>query len=314
MKRFWANFNRIPDIGMPKHMKKELIIISGFLGSGKTTFLLKALPSLAGKKVALLLNDFGRMPVDGAILRGEGIDGGIIAEIGGGSVFCACLKESFIRELRRFGERDEEIVILEASGMSDPALIDRMLALSGLDQAYDHKTTICVFDPVKSLKLAKVLEVVPRQLASATVALLSKCDVYGEAEIAAAENYIAEKEKDLPVLRLSSKFDLASLPGRPVKSFVFGFNTPENRPDGISLDHVDYPVDDFIRLIRNNKDILRVKGFLKAKDGCWFLSDTGREIKKRKEEACAAPLSIICAQGAGESLRKTIECGLASAK
>lgn len=49
--------------------------------------------------------------------------------------------------------------------MSDPSAVDKMLRLSGLDGLFEHTSTICLFDPVKSLKLARVLEVIPRQLA-----------------------------------------------------------------------------------------------------------------------------------------------------
>lgn len=295
-------------------MKKELLILSGFLGSGKTTFLFRLLPQLANKKVALLLNDFGEIPVDGAILKEEGIEAGIISEIGGGSVFCSCLKGSFLEELKRFSERDEDILVVEASGMSDPSLIDKMLVLSGLDNVYDHSATICIFDPVKSLKLSKVIEVIPRQLAAASVAVLSKCDMYSPEEIDKARDYILQQEKTLPVIRSDEAIALNNLPGRSFRKFTFGFNTPENRPDNLTLTRIDCQVDDFIELIRDNRNILRLKGYIKAEDGCWFLSDTGEKIITRKEKDCAVPLSIICMQGTSDAVRKTIERGVQSAK
>ena len=137
-------------------------------------------------------------------------------------------------------ERDEDLVIVEASGMSDPSTVDRMLRLSGLDGDFDHTSTICLFDPVKSLKLAHVLEVIPRQLAAATVAVLTKCDLASEQELAAARAYISSREPDLPVVAVShGRLDLAGLPGRAARAFSFGFNTPETRPDAFSVDHVD---------------------------------------------------------------------------
>ena len=77
-------------------MRKELIILSGFLGSGKTTLLRSLLLRHSDRKIAVLLNDFGDIPVDGETLRRSGVAGGVVVEIGGGSVFCSCLRLSLI--------------------------------------------------------------------------------------------------------------------------------------------------------------------------------------------------------------------------
>lgn len=291
-------------------MRKELVILSGFLGSGKTTLLRHLLAHCRTRKVAVLLNDFGEIPVDGEILRQSGLAGGMVMEIGGGSVFCACLRESFVTALRDMRERDEDLVIVEASGMSDPSTVDRMLRLSGLDGDFDHTSTICLFDPVKSLKLAHVLEVIPRQLAAATVAVLTKCDLASEQELAAARVYISSREPDLPVVAVShGRLDLAGLPGRAARAFSFGFNTPETRPDAFSIDCVDCTADDLIVALENEEHVLRVKGFVRARDGIWFLSDTGRGMEKRPDTAAPVPLTIICFQGSAESVRNTLQAG-----
>lgn len=173
--------------------------------------------------------------------------GGTLIEIGGGSVFCACLRESFVAALRSLRQRDEDLVIVEASGMSDPATVDRMLRLSGLDADFEHDSTICLFDPVKSLKLAHVLEVIPRQLASASVAVLTKPDLATEQEIAAARAYISAREPDLPLVAVShGRLELSALPAGAVRAFSFGFNTPETRPDAFSIDAVNCTAADLV--------------------------------------------------------------------
>ena len=178
-------------------MRKELIILSGFLGSGKTTLLRSLLLRHSDRKIAVLLNDFGDIPVDGETLRRSGVEGGVVVEIGGGSVFCSCLREPFIKALANLAARDEDLIIVEASGMSDPSAVDKMLRLSGLDGLFEHTSTICLFDPVKSLKLARVLEVIPRQLASASVVVLTKADITTKEERDAARAYIRSQEPDL---------------------------------------------------------------------------------------------------------------------
>lgn len=99
--------------------------------------------------------------------------------------------------------------------MSDPSAVDKMLRLSGLDGLFEHTSTICLFDPVKSLKLARVLEVIPRQLASASVVVLTKADITTKEERDAARAYIRSQEPDLPIVEShNGNADFASLPER----------------------------------------------------------------------------------------------------
>ena len=164
----------------------EKAALLGANGTGKTTLLRSLLLRHSDRKIAVLLNDFGDIPVDGETLRRSGVEGGVVVEIGGGSVFCSCLREPFIKALANLAARDEDLIIVEASGMSDPSAVDKMLRLSGLDGLFEHTSTICLFDPVKSLKLARVLEVIPRQLASASVVVLTKADITTKEERDAA--------------------------------------------------------------------------------------------------------------------------------
>lgn len=283
-------------------MRKELIILSGFLGSGKTTVLRNLLKLCATRKVAVLLNDFGEIPVDGAILRQDGVDNGMVVEIGGGSVFCACLRESFVTSMIEMSKREEDLVIVEASGMSDPSSIDKMLSLSGLDKFFDHTLTICLFDPVKSLKLASVLEVIPRQLASATVAVITKCDLADAIEINKAKDYISSKQPDLPViLSYNGQIALDTLPKRACKAFAFSFNTPETRPDSFVITSKVSSAEELIAVLEAHEEVLRVKGMVNTDNGSWFISDTGRTIEKRTADM-DVPLTVICMQGTSKKI------------
>ncbi len=289
-------------------MQKQLVVLSGFLGSGKTTVLCKLLARYADRNIAVLLNDFGDIPVDGAVLRRSGVENGLILEIGGGSVFCACLKDSFIKALKDMAERSEDLILIEASGMSDPSAIDKMLHLSGLDQIYNHSTTLCLFDPVKSLKLAKVLEVIPRQLAAASVAILTKADLTSTAERDAAKAYIQSIEPDLPVLEsIHGEIDFTGLPERTLRAFSFGFNTPETRPDSFNLTTVNTDVQTLIQCLQDQPSVLRVKGYVHTNDGTFFVSDTGYGFDVEPSTEAPVPLTIICMQETAKQVLATLK-------
>ena len=69
----------------------KLYVITGFLGAGKTTLLLKLLEHLKGSRVGIIQNEFGKLGIDGAILKNDDIH---MVEINRGSIFCSCLKLS----------------------------------------------------------------------------------------------------------------------------------------------------------------------------------------------------------------------------
>jgi len=115
-----------------------VIIISGFLGAGKTTLirhLLSAAPELA-LRIALIVNEFGDGDVDTYLLENYGAE--LIASITGG---CACCsgQDELVETLQEIAGRlpaeRPDAVLIEASGAADPvALIDAVTALPILHQ------------------------------------------------------------------------------------------------------------------------------------------------------------------------------------
>ena len=59
----------------------KLYVLTGFLGSGKTTVLLKLMQVLQGQRIGIIQNEFGKLGIDGTILRNDDVDEKIIAHI-----------------------------------------------------------------------------------------------------------------------------------------------------------------------------------------------------------------------------------------
>ena len=78
---YWANMKPTEE------SMTKLYLITGFLGAGKTTFLNKFTQLFQDKKIVLIVNEFGKNGVDGALLQHIGAR---LAEIDNGSIFCAC--------------------------------------------------------------------------------------------------------------------------------------------------------------------------------------------------------------------------------
>jgi G3E family GTPase len=108
--------------------KIPAVVVSGFLGSGKTTFILKSLlPRLKGRKISVVVNDFGEINYDKIRLYQEGL------EVYGieGNCFCCELGGEFLNTLASIKRQGVEFLVVETSGVSDPSPIYYSLESSG---------------------------------------------------------------------------------------------------------------------------------------------------------------------------------------
>ena len=131
--------------------KTKLYLLTGFLGAGKTTFLTNVLKDLEGKKLAVIMNEFGKVGIDGALIQKEGME---LVEINRGSIFCSCLQLSFVSALIEMADRNMEYVFVESSGLADPSNIGEFLEAVEVAKGdvYDYSGAICIVDGVNFLE------------------------------------------------------------------------------------------------------------------------------------------------------------------
>ena len=114
---------------MSSQAKIPVTIVTGFLGSGKTTLLRHILENADGRRIAVIVNEFGELGIDGDILRGCGIgcdeDGveqaGQLYELSNGCL-CCTVQEEFYPVMRELIERRGDIdhILIETSGLALP--------------------------------------------------------------------------------------------------------------------------------------------------------------------------------------------------
>src|SRR3989338_271508 len=96
-------------------MKTPISILTGYLGAGKTTLLRRLLAS--GKKIAIIMNEFGEISIDSKVVKGKNVK---IKELSGGCVCCSITGE-FEKAVKEIVKKAEpEIIILETTGVADP--------------------------------------------------------------------------------------------------------------------------------------------------------------------------------------------------
>lgn len=120
-------------------------IISGFLGVGKTTAILDLFAKKPGtEKWAVLVNEFGKVGIDGHIYRSSNI---AVKEIPGGCMCCAQGLPLQVAVNRLLRETRPDRLIIESSGVGHPAGVLKTLQGKGFDDVLNLKAGICLVDP-----------------------------------------------------------------------------------------------------------------------------------------------------------------------
>lgn len=160
-------------------------IVTGFLGAGKTTVLTHIIKEhFFNKKVAIIVNEFGKVGIDGEVLRNVHTQ---VLEIQQGCICCQLL-DDFNKGITEIVKRyNPEVIFIETSGVSEPVPIFASLKM--------HKISvdgvICVvdaqnFDSYKQETSAK------KQIGGANIIVLNKCEQIQKEQIKAVEKELIE--------------------------------------------------------------------------------------------------------------------------
>ncbi len=134
-----------------------LQLVTGFLGSGKTTFLKNYMNEFSGsRRIGIIQNEFSELNVDRIELE-QNNPGFEILEVNNGSVFCVCLLGSFVDSLSEFIDQvHPDELIMEASGMSDPLSIGQILQSPKLKQKVYLDRVWCLVDAVNFKRISSI--------------------------------------------------------------------------------------------------------------------------------------------------------------
>jgi cobalamin biosynthesis protein CobW len=210
--------------------KVPVTIVTGFLGAGKTTLISHLIRQSGGRRLAVVVNEFGTLGVDGDILKGCAIPdcpAENIVELANGCI-CCTVADDFIptvETLLALEPRPDHILI-ETSGLALPKpllkafdwpairsriTVDGVIALADAEAvaAGRFAPDVAALDAQRAADPSidhetPLSEVFEDQLACADMVLLTKCDLAGPEGIAAARAVImAETPRPLPVVELT---------------------------------------------------------------------------------------------------------------
>jgi len=181
----------------------RLLIVSGMLGSGKTSVILRVAETLSdnGSMVAIIENEIGSVGVDGEILERSGLK---VRELKGGCI-CCTMKTGMIDTLRTLqAVVNPDIAIIEPTGIADPhQVIDAVDDVTGL--TVTSIFTIIVVDAERFLKIRKMFErPLKNQVAVANLVLINKTDTVSNEEADGIEEHIRSLRYEGPILRVQA--------------------------------------------------------------------------------------------------------------
>ncbi len=250
-------------------------IITGFLGSGKTTFLKNLLQANRNKKIAIIQNEFAPTGVDGKELKLLAPDIKLV-EINNGSVFCMCQLSSFTETVSKLTQNYHlEEIYLETSGLADPVNVAEVLTSGSLSKSVFLNKVFTVVDGNNFFRGLNMIERFRHQIMVADEIIINKADLISDTPDA----IVAEIKKINPY----ANHHLTSYCKLDPSIFNLNFvvdnhklrnNLPEagGRPDSIQTavvkTHKKISLDNLIRFIKNNKDDCpRIKGIVNLEHG-----------------------------------------------
>lgn len=174
----------------------RLYLVTGFLGAGKTTFLKRLVHCFPGQRTALIVNEYGREGVDGTLLSGLGAS---LTEIDNGSIFCSCRLEQFEEVLRSTLSEKPDVILVEASGLSDPTGANRLLGQREKFPGLTYAGAICLVDAARFHSVYASSGVCRRQLAAADLILINKTDLVSPEQVALVRAEVEAQRPGCPV-------------------------------------------------------------------------------------------------------------------
>lgn len=275
-------------------------LVSGFLGAGKTTFILEQLKRI-GARVAVLVNEFGELGIDGTLIRSRG--GVEVVEMPGGCICCS-QKEGLAETIRQIAAQlKPELLLIEPSGIAESSEVLNVLTAPSLDGVIRLDAAIAVIDAETFLEFSSpdtfgtfFLD----QIVNANLILVNKTDLVAPTELAEIERRLDALRTGALLLKTVFCRMEEELPaGRGVAPISSGGTVP--RMECISVEpgkiFANRDLEEFLAELAGGGfgRVVRGKGFLQVEGkGCLNLQIVAGRVALEPFPASAEPrLTLI---------------------
>lgn len=275
-----------------------VLIVSGFLGSGKTSLVrwLLADAKREGKRVAVVSNEFNALGIDQALLE---VNSASVMQLDGGCVCCQLSDElvATLETLRRNIDPDQ--IIIETSGVALPGDTQVQLWREPLKSWVEENTAVVVVDAAQVLDERDLDGTFEFQATSADLLVLNKLDLVPETALPAIEARLRAIEPDAPLIRaVHGRVDaLALFPPKPGAARRRQSNTlaathaHESFTSRVAV--VEAGIAESVVIERFQKSShLRAKGFVHTATGLRLLQAVGGRVQLQHVTAMPEPVLV----------------------
>jgi cobalamin biosynthesis protein CobW len=284
----------------PLDKRIPVLVISGFLGSGKTTlvsYLLKEAQA-KGARIAVVSNEFGALGIDRALL---GRDGEAYVELEGGCVCCQ-LSDELVNTLQMLWERVcPDGIIIETSGVALPFDTQLQVWREPVCRWVDDDMAVVVVNAEQLFERRDLEGTFEDQVSSADLLLLNKVDLVPQESLESLEAILHRMAPDTPVVQsIHGQLDPSvlfppDLRGLRAQRRTAGAEPTPHRHESFLA--YELAVEDGVKpdmLIERlrNLGMLRGKGFARTSDGLRLVQGVGRRIEL-SEPPVSPPAALV---------------------
>lgn len=274
-----------------------IVILTGYLGAGKTSLLnhLLGLPSIRERKLALIINEFGTLGIDGQkVASGDHAK----FELNRGSLFCICIKTEFVKTLMTILEDIRpDLVLVEATGVADPCDIEQFLEVPTLAGRFRVEASVCVVDADGFTRVAAFMQAARRQVLWSDGIAINKTDLVSRRDLKVLRQVLTGLNPRAPQVEVT----YGRIPDDFLRTLVHERRpapAAERPPDdlvSVSL-QIDRVVDPaaFMEVIGALGDrLLRLKGTVQFADGRRFVEVVNGRVMESAPPAGLGPTAFV---------------------
>lgn len=260
-------------------MTLPVTVLSGYLGAGKTTLVNQMLRNADGKRLAVMVNEFGDLPIDADLIEAEGDD---LIALAGGCVCCS-YGDDLMAALGQMAalQPPPDHIVLEASGVALPGAIASSLSLmAGIETA----GVVVLADVVQidgQLANDYIGDTVVRQLEAADLVVLTKGDLAGATRVRAAEQAIQRHTRGAALIEASHGAVPLDVVLHPAQISTPVAGQPHGNAAGLvsSVDVPQAPVDAaaYAEKLAARAEVIRAKGHVDTGAGLATIQVVGSQ-------------------------------------
>lgn len=287
----------------------KLFLITGFLGAGKTTFLKKFISLFSDYKQHIIVNEFGKEGIDGQLLQEIGT---ALDEINNGSIFCSCRLDKFEEVLNKALSTNPDIIIVEASGLSNPTNIRKILAQPDKFTEVEYMGSICLIDARQFPKVYQTATVVKKQIAISDILIMNKTDLVDEKALESISQILSSHRPDIPIIKTTFG-EIKAIQGHSPKEWFLSLERPLLIPEKPELQRKDITLRSYLIIVKSNftyynfqkfiemflEDTYRVKGFVEIEAVTYLVDCVGNLFKATPYEGDIRSLNELVVLSCG---------------